>query len=106
MWAQQEQISPARIVSGAGSLKSPGNQGRGIGEGWGMFFSEVASKGLPSPFNAAGWRCSKGQFPFMQMCTMRQQDEGEGEDSPHLFHLRGGQGEYLIRVGLHRSAGP
>jgi hypothetical protein len=37
---------------------------------------------------------------------MRQQDEGEGEDSPHLFHLRGGQGEYLIRVGLHRSAGP
>ena len=28
MWAQQEQRSPARIVSGAGSLKSPGNQGR------------------------------------------------------------------------------
>jgi hypothetical protein len=27
MWAQQEQRSPARIVSGAGSLKSPGKRG-------------------------------------------------------------------------------
>jgi hypothetical protein len=27
-------------------------------EGWGRFFSEAASKGLPRPFNAAGWRCS------------------------------------------------
>jgi hypothetical protein len=27
MWAQQEQCSPARIVSGAGSLKSPGKRG-------------------------------------------------------------------------------
>ena len=51
--------SPARIVSGAGSLKSSGIQGRGIGEGWGTFFSKAASKGLPRPFNAAGWRCSK-----------------------------------------------
>ena len=59
MWAQQEQRSPARIVSGAGSLKSPDNQGLGVGEGWGRFFSKAASKGLPSPFNAAGWRCSK-----------------------------------------------
>ena len=59
MWAQQEQRSHARIVSGAGSLKSPSNQGRGIGEGWGTFFSKAASKGLPRPFNAAGWRCSK-----------------------------------------------
>ena len=59
IWAQQEQHSLARIVSGAGSLKSPGNQGRGIGEGWDIFFSKAASKGLPSPFNAAGgWRCS------------------------------------------------
>jgi hypothetical protein len=58
MWAQQEQCSPARIVSGAGSLKGPGNQGRGIGEGWGSFFCKAASKGLPSPFNAPGWRCS------------------------------------------------
>ena len=54
MWAQQEQCSPVRIVSGAGSLKSPGNQGRGIGEGWDKFFSKTALKGLPSPFNAAG----------------------------------------------------
>ena len=61
MWAQQEQRSPARIVSGAGSLKSPGNQGRGIGEGWGRFFSKAVLKGLPSPFNAAGWRCSDSE---------------------------------------------
>ena len=27
MWAQQEQRSPGRIVSGAGSLKSPGKKG-------------------------------------------------------------------------------
>jgi hypothetical protein len=27
MWAQQEQRSPSRIVSGAGSLKSPGKRG-------------------------------------------------------------------------------
>jgi len=46
MWAQQEQRSPARIVSGAGSLKSPGNQGRTIGEGWGMFFLQGRVKGL------------------------------------------------------------
>ena len=58
MWAQQEQRSPMRIVSGARSLKSPGNQDRGIGEGWGNFFSKAASKGLPSPFNEAGWICS------------------------------------------------
>ena len=58
MWAQQEQCSPARIVSGAGRLKSPGNQGRRIGEGWDIFFSKAASKGLPRPFNATGWRCS------------------------------------------------
>jgi hypothetical protein len=58
MWAQHEQRSPARIVSGAGSLKSLGNEGHRIGEGWGMFFSKAASKGLPSPFNMAGWRCS------------------------------------------------
>jgi hypothetical protein len=48
MWAQQEQRSPARIVSGARSLKGPGNQGRGIGEGWGpwgSFFCKAASKG-------------------------------------------------------------
>ena len=25
-----------------------------------MFFSKAASKGLPRPFNAAGWICSKG----------------------------------------------
>jgi hypothetical protein len=54
MWAQQEQCSPARIVSGAGSLKGPGNEGRGIGEGWGSFFCKAGSKGLPSPFNVAG----------------------------------------------------
>ena len=59
MWAQQEQRSPGRIVSGAGSLKSPGNQGREFGEGWGSFFFKAVSKGLPSPFHAAGWRCSK-----------------------------------------------
>ena len=58
MWGQQEQRSPARIVSGAGSLKSLGNQGRGIGEGWGEFFFKAALKGLPSPVNAAWWRCS------------------------------------------------
>jgi hypothetical protein len=26
-------------------------------EGWGRFFSKAASKGLPRPFDAAGWRC-------------------------------------------------
>ena len=62
MWAQQEQRSPTRIVSGARSLKSHGCQGRGIGEGWGIFLSEAASKGLPRPFNSAGWKCSKGPF--------------------------------------------
>jgi hypothetical protein len=30
MWAQQEQRSPARIVSGVGSLKSPGKRGGAI----------------------------------------------------------------------------
>ena len=58
MWAQQEQRSPVTIVSGDGSLKSPGNQGLGIGEGWGNIFSKAASKGLPSPFSVARWRCS------------------------------------------------
>jgi hypothetical protein len=28
-------------------------------EGWSIFFSKAASKGLPKPFNAAGWRCSQ-----------------------------------------------
>ena len=54
----KEQCSPARIVSGKENLKSPGNQGRVYGEGWGMFFSKAESKGLPRPFNAAWWRCS------------------------------------------------
>ena len=54
----KEQRSPARIVSGAGSLKSPGSMKSGIGEGRGMLFCKAASKGLPRPFNAAGWRCS------------------------------------------------
>ena len=71
MWAQQEQRSHGRIVSGAGSLKSPSNQGRRFGEGWGSFFSKAASKGLPSPFNAARWRCSKcpKKLPWMQEST-------------------------------------
>ena len=42
MWAQQEQRSSVRIVSGAKSLKSPGNRGRGIGEGWGMLHEKGA----------------------------------------------------------------
>ena len=54
----KEQRSPVRIVSGAGSLKSPDSLKSGIREGWGMIFSKAASKGLPRPFNAAGWRCS------------------------------------------------
>ena len=54
MWAQLEQRSPARIVSGAGRLKSPGNQGRRIGEGWDTFFSKAASKGLPRPLTRQG----------------------------------------------------
>ena len=48
--------------------------------------------------------CGKDQLPFMQMCTIRQQEEEE--DSPHLIHLRGGHCEYLIRVDLHKCAGP
>jgi hypothetical protein len=63
MWAQQEQCSPARIVSGAGSLKSP-SKFEEPGQGWGEFFSKAASKGLPRPLNAAGWRC-----PNMFSCT-------------------------------------
>ena len=46
-------------MSGEESLKSPSNQGRIYGEGWGMFFSKAALKCLPRPFNAAGWICSK-----------------------------------------------
>ena len=61
----KQQRSPARIESGAGSLKSPGSLKSGIGEGWGMFFSKAASKGLPRPFNAAGWRCSKVFGPIV-----------------------------------------
>ena len=57
----KKQRSPARIVSGAGNLKSPGSLKSRIGDGWGMFFSKAASKGLPRPFNEAGWRCSKGR---------------------------------------------
>ena len=71
MWAQQEQRSPARIVSEAGSLKSPGNQGRMIGEGWGRFSSKVALKGLPSPFNAAGWRCSNNNIQIIRWWVYR-----------------------------------
>ena len=55
----KEQRSPARIVSGAGSLKRPNILKSGIGEVWSMFFAKTVSKGLPRPFNAAGWRCSK-----------------------------------------------
>jgi hypothetical protein len=62
MWAQQEQRSPARIVSGAGSLKSPSKFEKPGQEGWDMFFSKAASKGLPRPFNAAGWR-----YPYLQV---------------------------------------
>jgi hypothetical protein len=51
MWAQQEPRSPSRIVTGAGSLKSPGKRGGAD------FFSKAVSKGLPRPFHAAGWRC-------------------------------------------------
>ena len=76
MWAQQEQRSPARIVSGAGSLKSPGNQGRGIGEGWGSFFSKAVSKGLPSPFNAAGWRCSDRLRSECNLSSVGDDDDG------------------------------
>ena len=54
----KEQCSPARVVSGKENLKSLGNQGRVYGEWWGMFFSKVASKGLPRPFNTTGWKCS------------------------------------------------
>jgi hypothetical protein len=62
MWAQQEQRSPARIVSGAGSLKSPGKFEEPGQEGWGRFFSKAASKGLPRPFDAAGCRCPKASL--------------------------------------------
>jgi hypothetical protein len=44
MWAQQEQRSPSRIVSGAGSLKSPGKFEEPGQEGWDRFFSKAASK--------------------------------------------------------------
>ena len=47
MWAQQEQCSPARRVSGAGSLKSHGNQGRGIyWRGVGQVFLQGRVKGV------------------------------------------------------------
>ena len=63
MWAQREQRSPVRIVSGSGSLKGPGNQGRGIGEGWGMFFSlEGRVKGL-----AKSLLCGRVE---MLLCTL------------------------------------
>ena len=64
----KEQRSPARIVSGAGSLKCPGSLKSWIGEEWGMFFYKAVSKGLPRPFNAAGWRCSK-YMPFRKHLT-------------------------------------
>ena len=72
----KEQRSPARIVSGAGSLKSPGSLKSGIGEGWGMFFFKATSKGLPRPFNTAGWRCSK----YIML-------NGEGKDIQLLDNL-------------------
>ena len=50
----KEQCSPARIVSGKEILKSPGNQGRVYGEGWGMFFSKATSKGLQDPLTRQG----------------------------------------------------
>jgi hypothetical protein len=58
IWAHQEQRSPGRIVSGAGSLKSPGKFEEPGQEGWGRFFCQAASKGLPRAFDAQGWRCS------------------------------------------------
>ena len=70
----KEQRLPARIVSGAGSLKSPGSLKSGIGEGWGMFFSKATSKGLPRPFNTAGWRCSKrslGMYKILLILRLR-----------------------------------
>jgi hypothetical protein len=68
MWAQQEQCSPARIVSEAGSLKSLGKFEEPGQEGWGRFFSKAASKGLPRPFNAVGWRCFKSRHHKQETC--------------------------------------
>jgi hypothetical protein len=62
IWAQQEQRSPGRIVSGAGSLKSPSKFEEPGQEGWGRFLCQATSKGLKSPFDAQGWWCPKGHF--------------------------------------------
>ena len=49
MWAHQEQRSPARIVSGAGSLKNPSNQGRGIREGGAIFSPKPRQRACQDP---------------------------------------------------------
>jgi len=48
MWAQQEQRSPARIVSGAGSLKSPGKRGGAD------FFSKAGQRACQDPLTRQG----------------------------------------------------
>ena len=87
----KEQRLPARIVSGAGSLKSHGSLKSGIGEGWGMFFSKAASKGFPRPFNAAGWRCSQGMKVNTADHFVRNSG-GSTRDTEKLQELEGGYG--------------
>ena len=85
----KDQISPARIVNEAGSLKSPGSLKSGIGEGWGMFFCKAASKGLPRPFNAAGWRCSnRNTKQILKLATTERGSESEKETPQGEFSCR------------------
>jgi hypothetical protein len=39
-------------------------------EGWGKIFSKAASKGLPRPFDAAGWRCPKRRSDIQEVDSM------------------------------------
>ena len=54
MWAQQEQRSPRRIVSGVGSLKSPGNQEAGLERGGPIFSPRLHQRACQVPSTRHG----------------------------------------------------
>jgi hypothetical protein len=54
MWAQQEQRSPARIVSGAGSLKSPDKFEEPGQEGWSKFSPRPHQRACQDPLTRQG----------------------------------------------------
>ena len=68
MWAQQGATLTCEDSEWSRKFEEPWQFEERDWRGWGMFFCKAASKGLPRPFNAAGWRCSK-YMPFRKHLT-------------------------------------